>query len=254
MSIFRDLQQGARRSGTPGTVVLVAAIVGCFVVTWLTQGKYFGEDLAFLPSVATSKPWTLILYPFASSVAGFVGVLFSAWWLWGIGGSVERDLNTPRYVGFFFLIALLGALAHWFGAVLMNSEQALFGSFLPIAAVTVVWGTRNPDAIIQFMMVIPIPGKWLAWISGLMVFFSTSPQLALFACTPLVLAWAFAADKLPIPYRAVQRSRRVPGGRGAPTDPRYFDDVRKREKQREERERLRKLFESSLSDDENKDR
>ncbi len=256
MSIFNELRQGAKRSGIPATVALILAIVAGYLVSWFSEGRWLGADMAFLPMRIGDAPWTVALYPFSERPTGdaAIGVLFACWWLWGIGGSVERDLGPVRYLAFFFVFAVLGALAYWLGSVITGVQRPLFTSWVPIAGVTVLWGVRNPtDTII--LLVLPIQGRYLAWLSAALVFLATnSPQLAVFTCIPLTLAWAFAAEKLPIPYRAVARSKRVPGGRGAPTRPEYFDDVRKREKQREERERLRKLFESSLDDDEGKDK
>ena len=256
MSVFRDLQYSARKSGTPGTVILIAGIIGCFLTSWFSQGQLFGANwFAMDPAVAGQRPWTLVLYPFSSFPVGeaFIFLLFDCWWLWLIGGSVERDLGAVRYVAFFFAMTFLGALAFWFGSALTGDLRHLIGAFLPIAAVTIVWGTRNPNSQI-ILLVIPISGKWLAWLAGALVFLSTdSPKLALFACAPLILAWAFAADKLPIPYKATPRSKRVSGGVASPREKDYYDEVRKREQDRRERERLRKLFESSLDEPQSKD-
>jgi membrane associated rhomboid family serine protease len=254
MSVFRDLQYSARKSGTPGTVIIIGAMVAGFLLCWLTVGRVFGPSLAMDPASALQHPWTLILYPFAGVPGAncFICVLFECWWLWLIGGSVERDMGSARYVGFFLLMAVLGGLAYWFGSALTGDQQYLIGAFMPVSAVTVVWGTRNPNATI-ILLVLPITGKWLAWLSAALVFLSGSPKLAPFACAPLVLAWAFAAEKLPLSYKAVSRSRRVSGGVASPREKEYYDEVRKREQDRKERERLRKLFESSL-DEPDKDR
>lgn len=257
MSIFRDIQDGVKKSGTPATAALVFAVIGAYLISWFSAGKFFGLDLAFHPVLASAKPWTMILYPFASPPTGAVAVciLFAALWLWGIGGSVERDLGAGRYLGFFFIMTVLCALTYWAGEVLTGDPAVLWGSFVGIAAVTIAWGVRNPTSCVQLMFVLPITGKWLAWLAAALVFLSTdSPKLAAFACIPLILAWAFAADKLPIAYKGVYRSKRVRGGIGSPHEKAYYDEVRKREQDRKERERLRKLFEGSLSDDPDKDR
>lgn len=258
MSIFSDLQSSARKSGAPATVVLVFAIVGGYIVSWFSQGRVFGPNWAFHPAILSDSPWSIFTYTFSAPATGdwAIGILFAALWLWGMGASVERDIGAGRFVAFFFIMTTLGALAYFIGFLLLGptSARPFIGPFMAIAAVTVVWGTRNPTACVQLMFVLPITGKWLAWVSAALVFLSTdSRTLAIFACVPLILAWAFAAEKLPIPYRAVPRDRRVRGGVGSPRESAYFDEVRKREQDRKERERLRKLFESSL-DDPDKDR
>ena len=95
-------------------------------------------------------------------------------------------------------------------------------------------------------------GTWIAGLTALGVVVSygaQNPPAAIAMLLPLGLAWLFASDRLPIGYRSGSggggsRRQRFTVVRGAKEyDDGYFEDVKAREIEREERERLRKLFE-----------
>lgn len=246
---------GAGRS--PGTTLIVALVAAGFLMSFLTSGR-LAEPLVFEPAGALARPWTFVSYVLAYSPFGFLAAFFIGLWLWGLGQVVESDLGTPRFLGFFFGITALGAIAFFLGSVATGLTATLSGAWIPTAAVTVAWGTRYPNLPVRFMFVLPLTGRWLAWIAAALVFFGTgNPLLALFSAIPLVLAWAFAADKLPfLPYSArfgrSGRSRRE-RQREQLEHERYLENVRKREQERREKERLRKLLESSIDDSDGPD-
>jgi membrane associated rhomboid family serine protease len=254
----------SRSSHPPVTLALIIGIAGCFVISWFGQQgplhDFFLKTLGFYPYLASDQLWTLITYPFSTFGDGnsFIFVLFICLWLWGLGGTVERDLKPLRYALLFFIVTVLASLCFWFGSVvtfLSRSEQArLIGAWVPVVGITVAWATRNPRLEILFMFVVKLQARWVAWISVAMVFFSTDhPVLALFAMIPLALVYFYAADKLPIAYGPGRRGSDRWSGRETRLTKKeqkeYYEDVRRREQQREERERLRKLFENSLIED-----
>ena len=250
MSIFNDFRTAARGNAAPATTGLIVAMIGCAVLIWMKIGSQFFNDFIFVNSLALAHPWSFLTYPFFTSASNTVGLLFLCLWLWGIGGSVERDLGSVKYLLVFFAFTALCALGLLIGGKVLNIEGSMAGGWTAVAAITIMWGTRNPNQTVLLMFVIPIQGKWIAWLAGVIVFFGTVPQLAPFAVAPLILAYYFAANRLPFaPYS--KSDLKFTGA--AKTTERYnrayYDEVRKREKEREERERLRKLFEGSLGDD-----
>lgn len=242
-----------RQVVTPGTIGILVLVVAGFLVSFLTNGQALAGQLGFEPSLALQRIWTFVTYPYSYPPGAFVSVLFICLWLFSMGGMVERELGTPKYIAFWVVMTALGGLMFWVGWRITGIQSALFGAFMPTAAVTVAWGTRNPEATVMVMFVLPLKGKWIAWIAAALVFFGTSAQLALFAASPLLLAYFFAAEKIPgIPFtvraggsRASARERREQQRKF--TD--FREKIREREQERAERERLRKLFESSLDDD-----
>ena len=255
--MFRDFGSAAKASSAPVTVGIIVASVACFIFNWMSRGQ-ITLALGFFPAIATSRPWTFLTYPLA--VGDPLSALFLSLWLWGIGGMVERELGSIKYLLVYLLFTFLCAACVWIGTLILRvpPTDILAGGWTPVVAITVIWATRNPSAQMLFMFVIPLAAKWIAWISVAFVFFATDPVLAPFAALPFALAYFFAADKLPFaPYG---RGGSAGGSYGGATkkweryDKNYYTEVQRREKERDEKERLRKLFEGSLDDDPEKDR
>jgi hypothetical protein len=74
-----------------------------------------------------------------------------------------------------------------------------------------------------------------------------APLFGIAVATPLILAWFYGADKLPIRYGLLRRLPTTGKTKQKEFDA-FISNVRDREKEREEKERLRKLFEDSLDD------
>jgi membrane associated rhomboid family serine protease len=245
---MRDLERALRRSGRPATAIVVALIGVVYVLAWFTKSPFFVE-LAFN---GLARPWTALTYPLASTGSGgaFIGVLLELWWLWMIGGEVESVMGTARYAVFFALATLVGALGISVGTLLVSHGALLFGPLLPIGAVTVAWATRSPNASVRIYGVIPITARWLAVIYAGIVLFSlgeSAPLMGVFGLLPLALGFFLASGRIPgVPYSAAAAARESRAERRKREE--FDNEVRDRKKDREERERLRKLFEGSLDD------
>ncbi|HLK14859.1 MAG TPA: hypothetical protein VKT78_08645 [Fimbriimonadaceae bacterium] len=245
-------------SGRAATYTLIALLGGCYILAWITRSPLFFDGLAF--NGDWSRPWTVVTYPFAGFGfgGGLLGEVFLLLWLYWIGTDLERGVGTGRVFGLFVGASLIGAgslYAAWqifsHGAGL--GHPTLAGSLIPIGALTVTWGVRNPHARILIWFVLPITGTWIAILDALLVFLVVgggNPLVGAFALVPLAAAWALAANRLPGPTSGPRGRRRSGAAKATERmDQTYYDDVRRREKDREERERLRKLFESSVDDD-----
>jgi membrane associated rhomboid family serine protease len=255
MSIFKDFGAASKRNAAPATTGIVVVLIACFVAIW-AGATGFASQLVFYsaPSMALARPWTFITYPFVADSA--VGVIFACLWLWGLGGSLERDLGSLRFLIAWLVFSALSAIFVLLGTALFHVPATpLHSAWVPISMVTVMWGTRNPDAPITLMFVLPVTGKWIAWLSVALVLLGTSPQVAVFAAIPCALAYFFAANKIPfIPFAKSDQRFMGTEKKWERYDKSYYDEVQRREKDREERDRLRKLFEGSLQDDPEKDR
>ncbi|OGR29771.1 MAG: hypothetical protein A2139_03705 [Desulfobacca sp. RBG_16_60_12] len=256
MSLLRDFHAARARNNAPVTTAIVVLMVAGFLGCWLDTSFRVLNALLFHTSEVWSQPWGLVTYPFAEN--GIVSLLFACLWLWGVGGVVEREEGALRFGAFWVAMSALCAVGLWVGSLVTGVDALFISAWTPIAAVTVVWGTRNPETLVQLMLVLPIKGKWMAWLSVVLVFFGTrnlalgyAPQLAPFAAAPLVLAWMFATKKLLATESSATggKSRFVRGAGFYSRE--YFDEVKRRERQREEKERLKKLFEGEGSGEEN---
>lgn len=227
----------------------IALLVIGFVVIWLGQDRQLWRLLTFDTTTFDSQPWTLITYPF-DGTAGPIGILFAGLWMYSIGTSVENDLGSLKYFLVLLVFVALCPLFIFLGSKVMSEMGLMHGPWPVVEAVTILWATRAPRAQVRLYGVLPIEARYLAWFGAALIFFSARPLVAPFLLIPLGLLWAFAANKLPIAYGKPRRSD--PTGRYRKhwkEDEGYFSDVKRREKEREERERLRKLFEGSLKDD-----
>lgn len=259
MSFLEDIQRGIRRNGTPVTIGIIALSVAAFLIEWtLHPGLY--QTLHFAAN-RIAMPWTAVTYPFASVGDGrnIVWFAFTLLWIWWTGSVIERDMGSGRFAAFWVAMSVLPALAFTFFYVLGVGTRPLFELWLPEAALTVAWATRYPNAVVR-LIVFPVEAKWVGALAaaGVLFGFGTPiPLLGVAACLHLALAWAIASNRIPfLPYKAPANGGLFGGGRGAKVATRhgmmsesFFDDVRRREKERKEKEALRKLFERSLIDD-----
>lgn len=256
MGYVRNAQSWSRRQGAPVTVGIIATLVVTSLIFWFSLGRYV-EFVAVTPEW-TSHPWTLLTYPFAGtwfsdplSILFFICLVF---WLLFIGGSVERDLGPTRYLGFFAAMTVLPALIIGLAAIYVPCNLVILGPLLPVAGLTVAWGVRNQTAPVC-LWGIPANGKIIAILDTAIVLFTMgsdlrNPFMGVVACAHLGLAALFAMGRLPgLAYgRAVYHEK--PSKAQREREDAYFDDVMRREKEREEKERLRRLFEKSFGEDE----
>lgn len=259
MSGIDDLRHRIRRFGAPVTVGIVVALVAVSLASWLGLSE---AVLTLALNVGEfSRPWAFLTYPFAfSGLTGGMAVLFLIFlilWMVFVGGTVERDLGSARFAAFWAVATLLGGILLTIGASIVGVRALEAGPSLPVAALTVAWGSRYPNQSIMLYGIVPVAGKWLAWLTAAVVLFgygSSHPVYGLFAVLTLVPVALFGMGRLPISYTRPVAKTVGPTRAQRERDEKFFDDVRKREKEREERERLRKLFEGSLKDDEPRDR
>ncbi|MBS1716920.1 MAG: rhomboid family intramembrane serine protease [Armatimonadetes bacterium] len=247
--MLEDFQRSVRRAGAPVTTGLIAAISIGFLGVFFLKAPFY-DALALGPSWL-SQPWTLITYPFV--FGGFLSALFLGLMLWMIVRFVESDMGSNRFAALFVGITLFNAFAFLVMMSLMGFPPQM-ASYVPFSALFVTWCSRNPNAEIRLYGIIPIQAKWLALIDAGFTFFgigSVHPLLGAVALLPLIFCWFFAANQIPgLSYRAQYKKSKAE----VQKENAFFDDVRKRKQEREERERLRKLFESSLEDDASNDR
>lgn len=258
MGLFEDITTWTKKNGAPFTVLLVVSFVVSTLVLWLAHMK--GVEQIWLTNSPLTPLWTFFTYPWAYLPLGdglqLMCFVFLMYWLIQCGVSVEREIGTLRFVGFWFGATLLAGLAMILGASACHIPVAVVAPYLPISALTIVWCVRNRTASVMLFGFLPLSGFWMGWatvVGDVLLYGAHNPLLGVFACVHLGAAYLFAADKLPFapyategPYRTGRRIR--PKEKEATTrgqaryDQSYFDEVKRRETEREEQERLKKLF------------
>lgn len=254
MTMLRDIRWKASRA--PATVSLIVLLTVCFILIWAGAAPNFFESLRLETALAMKRPWSFFTYPLFDlplPPMGPIGFVFAVMWLWSIGTGVEQDLGAKRYLAVWLLSSIVIGLAFWVGAAIFRIPGELSGAWAPIAALSAIWGTRNASAEISFFFAIPAYGRWIAWLAPLLVFFSARPlELGLFAALGLIPAYMYGANKLSFaPYGSAPRGTRGENAAGTRRvyKKEYYDEVKRREQDRADRERLRKLFEQSARDD-----
>lgn len=250
---IRELQSSLRQHRAPVTIAILVLAVLNFLASWISGGGVWNASLLFDPRHAGHLPWTFLTYPFAVNPADIIGIFFMVYWMWMIGAIVERELGTARFLIFMGVMTVLPAVMMWVSFISFGHFIPLYGLYLPVAGVTIAWATRNANATMLFMMIIPIKAKWLAWLTAALVVFGygyPNPPVGLLAGVHLLLAYLYAANKIPVlTYGSdggrIKKQQWLPREK----DDRYLRNVKDREVERQERERLRKLFEGSLKDD-----
>lgn len=242
-----------RRQPAPVSLALTIVVILGALITW-AQPELMKKNFAF-DGTAFPKIWTLFTYPLVNPVltgsAGPLFTVFLAMWLLNVGRMLEGDHGSKKFLGLWFALTLVGVLP------LAIFKFAAYGTLVPVAMMTVIWGTRFQNSTVMLFGLVPVLGKWIAVMSVLSVFFSYASSGSMFfagilACIGCGVAYLYAANKIPkVPYglRHGTYVKPKPTKAQIEKEKQYYEDVHRREKEREERERLRKLFESSLGDD-----
>jgi hypothetical protein len=234
------------------TLALIAAMFVMFVVAWIpTMTRSVVEWLACDGTL--NKPWTYLTYPFAwnGDGTGFVWLALGWLWLYWIGTSIEASDGWKGLLLTFFGYTLLAGFLTAFCGHLAGWPGTLFGAWLPISAMTCIWAGRNPAAIVRLMMCIPVSGKVLAVITAaidLFLYGTGYPVVGLLAALSCLVGWLHGTGAI---FR--KRKPTIVSGRGHRAQSQaefesFITQVRSKEKEREERERLRKLLEGGPSE------
>jgi len=249
----------SRSTVAPATLGLIVTIALCFLINWVAMPEQpLFRAFALMAPGVLGAPWTLLTYPLAISGGQVFGVAFSCLWLWMIGTQVERDLGTFKYLGAFFGFAILGGILVAATASMLNIAYLLAGTSIGLGAITMLWGARNRQATIMFFGIIPMTAVILCIITAAFTLLNLgmgAPLIGIAALIPLVLAWLWADNKLPVPYAGGPKN--VAGTKISAAEKKrdeqrhkdYMREVKERELERKERERLKDLFERSLVDD-----
>lgn len=167
----------------PLTKVLIVCNIFSFLAIVLFHVNALVALLTFSSRSAAAMPWTLVTYPFIA-ISSPISILFSIYWLWIAGASLERSWGTQRYGLFFFSMCAVFAASLWAGTIVTGMPVQLDGLWLPLAGVTIAFAMMNPEQQILFMFVLPLKLKYLALLDVVLVliaFGSSNLLMGLFA-------------------------------------------------------------------------
>lgn len=249
----RNYFSRVQRSQTPGTIGLVVASLAVFLLLWippvgaaLTPALALGYDLG--------KPWQLVTYPFVEQGGFGLDLIFYAIilvWFYNFAGEFERKFGLKSLLGHFFVVsACCGIVAALVHRVSPSPIPYLSSFWLPTTFFVVTVCGIDPNRS-MCLMGFPVTFRTLAILELVLSVLSYgigNPIFGIAVNLPLVLGWFYGRGQLGKLYpgmadRAKQKKQ----------ENREFDEfrgkVRDREKERAERERLRRLFEGSIDQD-----
>jgi len=230
------VQQFFARGHCPVTTALIVAAATHFVVDVFVHGRlapWVGCALpVFSPEIGPVRYWTFLTYPIAQGAQfDFIYTAILCYWLWWVGGSLERSWGSAGFARFFVALTLVTSLALWVGARMLGVGYILCGLTLPVVGLTTAWAAINPYEELLFWMVIRMRAWILAAIVVAMMFFYDfhgAPVLGLFALANPLLGYLWVRGRM----LGGLRGAFMGGGRRRGPDLRFSDTDRVRNKNR----------------------
>ncbi len=248
-----NIQSFARRN--PAVFGILAISVVMFLVSFAAP-QTIAPFLRFPGADWMRAPWTLFTYILAWPMGSIVGLLFMILALYSFGSSLETRFGTPWFLKLFGIATLSGSVIAIF-ASFIEPNATIVTPWVPTSLVMIAWCGFNRLESIMMYGLVRIPAPILALITGAILTFGTlslGPIGSVSLLVPAALFWLYSIGQLPGVSRArptVSTGVKADAAakRKAQAEREYLDRVQDRVKEREERERLRKLFEASLKDD-----
>jgi len=129
-------------------------------------------QLAFVPvGLVHLRLWTPLTYTFLNMDP--IGLLFALLALWLLGAALEQRWGTRRFITFYFLTSVAGALATAVVGIVAPSVRAhpYYGNWSAMEGLIAAFAVLMPDAQI-FLYFVPVQAKWMLPISaGITVLF-----------------------------------------------------------------------------------
>lgn len=198
----------------PGSCPITWFVIGANAVTFVVAfvgGRLLWEPFVFQASGVLEAPWSILTYPLIGA-GGILWVLLGGYIMWLFGGSLERAWGAVDYVRFLGLVTGVTALGVWLGAALLQRPASLAGLGMPLAAATIAWAAINPSERLLLYFVLPIEARWLGIGVAVLVFFSFSFPLGVFALAGCAAAWWYVrTGRYLLSARTTRRHARLTG-------------------------------------------
>jgi membrane associated rhomboid family serine protease len=240
-----------RRKQTSALIGILITLGVGFLLCWIPQtGDWMIKNLAFQGDIA--KIWQLVTFPFVTPGFGLISFLFGMLWLYFFCRFIEQDLGDRGFLIAFAAGSALLGLTAWLATIATGTPKMLYGTFSLSAFLTIIACARRPAEEICLWAVIRLKFFWIGLIMVAALVIENgvqNPVAGLIFLLPAALAWAYGDNR--IPFLRYGKALATPANQKK-AENRQFDQfygkVRDRAKEREERERLRKLFEGSIKD------
>jgi len=139
--------------------LLVANLIAFLLKSTLFWAPRFLALFGFSPLAVWSRPWTLVTYLFVH--ASILHLAFNMVALYFFGPPVEARLGSRRFIGFYILCGMGGAILSGL-LVAIVGDQLVVGASGAILGVAVAFAWYWPDApVLVFPFPEPFAAKWL---------------------------------------------------------------------------------------------
>ncbi len=172
---------------TPVTNFIIAANIVTFILLLLKLVPLTLVPLLIPTSSSMIRePWALLTYPFISLSGGvwtLINLLFSLYWLYFLGGMMERSWGSQRFLFMFLGLSGISGLFLAFGGMLTGINVPIENLWLPLTALTVIWAAHDPHSPVM-LFIFPMELRWLAVIVCALLFVSyatVNPILGFFS-------------------------------------------------------------------------
>src|SRR4051812_46768102 len=137
---FQMFFGGLRISGVPINDYIVR-----YLYLWpLSSGNFY--------------PWQLISYMFLHG--SFMHIAFNMLGLWMFGMQIEMIWGPKKFLTYYFLCGLGGAVAHLFISPLLGGSGPLIGASGAIFGILLAYGLLFPDQLVFLMFLLPMKAKY----------------------------------------------------------------------------------------------
>ncbi|UCE02399.1 MAG: rhomboid family intramembrane serine protease [Candidatus Latescibacterota bacterium] len=155
---FGEGSFGFRLEVTPVVLKLLIANGAVWVLQYVfrTAGSTLLEDLFALnpDNVLPWRPWQLVTYMFLHG-PGLWHIGFNMLVLWMFGGPVERRLGPQRFLRYYLICGIAGAVLQ----LLPPFRAPTVGASGAVLGVLTAFGIFYPNAPIYVLFIFPVPAK-----------------------------------------------------------------------------------------------
>jgi len=236
--------------GTIGLLILFCVCYVLFFIPEVSEAAFFEIALNQL----SFRPWQVFSYFLAHHKYGGLELIFfmiSMLWWYSFGGMFERTWGTKslllHFTGSVLINGIVCAIAQW----LLKNSGVIDSSWLPVAFISVIICANQAETPTN-LWGMQTQMKWVAVFIAILVIFNEGigqPAMGLVAALPLALAWFYGKNGVQ-GFHFGRSRRATPADRKKNQEfDEFMGKVRSKEKDRAEQERLRKLFEGSIADD-----
>ncbi len=159
----------------PALKALLVVIAGLAIARAVLEGHgSAGESIAAAlvcsrDAVLHGQAWRLVTSGLLAP-RGILGLVLQLVGLYFLGSVLELQWGARRFLTFFFSAIVLGNVVSLVAGYLapgvgLLGQAEFYGPDVAVFATLVAWAVENGDARVQLYFLIPIKGRYLAWIT-----------------------------------------------------------------------------------------